>query len=316
MNILIVGAGAVGQVYGWHLRQAGHDVTFYVKAKYQADVSRGLTLHRLSYSTSHQLDWSAPAAISTLTQAAQQTWDQVWLTVSSDALRSRNIADLLSVIGKATIICLQPDLDDVNFVRTHVQSVRQVVQGLITFISYQSPLLDRRGPDGIAYYVPPLSKGIYGGDSSRLKAVIAALNQGGLKARAVPDFAKATAAAPALMQPLIAALELNDWQLDGFTKTPDFKLGIKAAKEALNIAQRHSRSGRTPLSLLLHGSLWRSLLPLAERVMPLPLEPYLRYHFTKVGQQTRLMLDTYIRLGTNQGVSTAQLKVVRERLGS
>ena len=30
-TILIVGAGAVGQVYGFHLHQAGHRISFLVK---------------------------------------------------------------------------------------------------------------------------------------------------------------------------------------------------------------------------------------------------------------------------------------------
>ncbi len=291
-------------------------MSFYVKPKYQAEVGRGLTLHHLTFSSSQQHDWPNPATLTTRAAVARQLWDQVWLTVSSDALRSANIADLLGSVGNATVICLQPDLEDINFVRTHVPKVRQVVQGLITFISYQSPLPGRRGPDGIAYYLPPLSKGIYSGDTTRVNAVIGALNQGGLKARAVPNFAKASAAAPALMQPLIAALELYDWQLDGFGKSHDFKLGLAAAKEAISIAQRKTQSGRTPLSLLLHGSIWRSLLPLAERLMPLPLEPYLRYHFTKVGAQTRLMLDTYIRLGVTLGHPTPQLQALRARLGT
>ena len=36
MNILIVGAGAVGLVYGHCFQQAGHSVTFFIKEKHRA----------------------------------------------------------------------------------------------------------------------------------------------------------------------------------------------------------------------------------------------------------------------------------------
>ena len=38
MKVLIVGAGAVGQVYGRHLAAAGAEVCFYVKPKYRAEL--------------------------------------------------------------------------------------------------------------------------------------------------------------------------------------------------------------------------------------------------------------------------------------
>ena len=38
MKILIVGAGAVGLVYGHHFANEGHQVTFMVKEKYQAQL--------------------------------------------------------------------------------------------------------------------------------------------------------------------------------------------------------------------------------------------------------------------------------------
>ena len=57
---------------------------------------------------------------------------------------------------------------------------------------------------------------------------------------------------------------------------------------------------------------------IAERVARaatmLELEPYLEYHFTKVGQQTRDMLDSYIHLGERHGLPTDNLRQLREGL--
>ena len=47
MRVLIVGAGAVGQVYGHHLQRGGAEVTFLVKPRYETDARAGFTLWRL-----------------------------------------------------------------------------------------------------------------------------------------------------------------------------------------------------------------------------------------------------------------------------
>ena len=58
-----------------------------------------------------------------------------------------------------------------------------------------------------------------------------------------------------------------------------------------------------------------TIVEMLPRVLPLELEPYLEYHFTKVGQQTRDMLDSYIRLGRQHGLPVAQLQQLRSGLG-
>jgi 2-dehydropantoate 2-reductase len=312
MKILIAGAGAVGQVYGWHLHQAGHDVAFFVKAKYQNEVGAGLTLHRLGRDT--RQDWPAVRAISDLDLVAGTQWDQIWLTFASDALRGDLATALLRVIGDATVVCLQPDMEDGDYVRAHVPSPNQVVQGLITFISYQSPLPGHAGPEGIAYYLPPLAPGLFSGEAARVGAVVRALKAGGLAAKVVPDLAKTAGGAPALLQPIIAGLEASGWRIDAMMGGANLPLGLAAAREALAVAERSMGANTTALKLLLRPWVWRLLVPVIRRVLPLPLEPYLHYHFAKVGAQTRLMLDTYIRLGQQHGLDTAALQSLRAAL--
>ena len=62
----------------------------------------------------------------------------------------------------------------------------------------------------------------------------------------------------------------------------------------------------------------RLILLIAPKVTPFNLEAMLRVHFTKVGEQTRIMLQRYIEMGRQQerphdaveallsGISTAQ----------
>ncbi len=314
MNILIIGAGAVGVVYGWHLKQAGHNVVFYTRTQYQATVSAGLTLHRISRSQTTRQDWAHPSVITTLDEVSAQPWDQVWLTIPSDALRCEGNIALLHAIGTATIISLQPDIEDVDYVREHVADPTQVIQGLIPFISYQSPLPHTIEPHGISYYLPPFSKGIYAGRPERLKGVLDALHAGGLSAKAVEDFHLATAANTAFLQPMIAALELNHWHLTDFPNTDNAKLGLDAAREALMIVHRHSGAATSSFKPLLWEKIWTLIIPLSQYLIPLPLEAYLQYHFTKVGAQTRVMLDTYIRLGQQHGLAVDKLQTLRNKL--
>ncbi|WP_158596248.1 ketopantoate reductase family protein [Oleomonas cavernae] len=314
-KILIVGAGAVGAVYGWHLHRAGHEVHFFVKPAYRDTVSAGLVLHRLEHRATRREDWSAPRVADLATVAAER-WDQVWLTLSSDALRGELAAQLLAAVGAATVVCLQPDLEDADYVRARVETPEQVVHGLITLISYQSPLPGRDDPPGIAYFLPPFTPAPFSGSPARLSGVVDALNAGGMAARAVADVAPAAAAATALLQPLIASLELNNWQLSTVPGSAPLRIGLDAAREALAVARQVTGARTAKFRPLLVPWLWRLFLPLAARLLPLPLEPYLHYHFSKVGVQTRLMLETYIRLGRQHGLETQALQKLLQALPS
>ena len=47
-KILLIGAGAVGQAYGFHLSRGGADITYFVREKYLEELSLGLTIECLS----------------------------------------------------------------------------------------------------------------------------------------------------------------------------------------------------------------------------------------------------------------------------
>src|ERR1700678_139755 len=114
MRVLIVGAGAVGQVYGHHLVRGGADVEFLVKPKYLAEVAHGFTLYHLPNTEPDVLHAHATAA-------ATGAYDAVILTVSSDALRAGDwLAELARATGNATVLVLQPGLDDRAYIEARV----------------------------------------------------------------------------------------------------------------------------------------------------------------------------------------------------
>lgn len=312
MNILVVGAGAVGQVYGRHLAQAGHAVSFFVKAKYANELKRGLPLHRLGRFRTVSETWSDFGVVTDVAEVARGGWDQIWLALSSDALRGELAEQVLRAAGAATVVCLQPDIHDGDRVRARVPA-DQVVQGMIPFISFQSPLPGRPGPAGMAYVLPPVPT-LLAGEASRVKAVMAALRGGGLRGKRVEDFRQATAVNTAFFQSMIATLESNGWDLKGLPGSEALKAGLAAAREAVGAAAPETGASSLPVKPLLSPLVWRLLLPVARRLFPFDLEVYLHYHFSKVGIQTRLMLESYVALGEARGLPVAALRALRARL--
>lgn len=314
MDILIVGAGAVGQVYGRHLAAAGHKVTFFVKPAHAPSLQDGLPLHRLGWLRHRSETWRGYRLISDLPEVAQQDWDQVWLCMSADALKSPLTRAVLGAAGRATVVCLQPGPGSAELVRARLSMPGQLVRGLITFISYQSPLPGRPGPQGIAYFLSPLAPGLFAGEPERVGAVVDALRAGGMAARVTADIDQAAGGAEAFLNPMVAALECHHWRLGDFAASEAFAIGRQAALEALAIEGVTQGLRVLPFRLLLSGPGSRLLLMLAPRVLPLALEPYLAYHFGKVGLQTREMLDAWIALGARQGLGVAGLQELRSRL--
>ena len=315
MKILVVGAGAVGQVYALHLARAGHEIRFFVKPAHAAGLAGGLTLHRLGRWHSRPERLQGYGIVTDTAAVAAQAWDQVWLALSSDALRGELATRVLAAVGGATVVCLQPGISDGDHVRRLV-APEQVVQGMIPFISFHSPLPGKTGPEGMAFYLPPLTPTLLAGAPQRVESVKSALRAGGLQARVVNDFARATAASTALFQSMIATLETNHWQLGSLPGSSVLRQGLAAAREAVAVAAAETGASTTVLAPFLRPFIWRLLVPLIRPVFPVDIEVYLQYHFSKVGPQTRTMLDTYIELGRRHSLPTAAIEQLRRGLGA
>ena len=99
MKVLVVGAGAVGQVYGLCLQRGGADLWFWTKPKYRAEAEAGYTLYDL-----RARDKTAPVrlegfgVLDSLEELAAHDFDAVVLTVSSTALRGGWLEDFLAAL--------------------------------------------------------------------------------------------------------------------------------------------------------------------------------------------------------------------------
>ncbi len=318
-RILIVGAGAVGQVYGWHLHQAGASVSYYVRERYLETCAKGfdlfeIGLFRPTSRATHQ-HFQADDLLSTPAEVAIQTWDQVWLTIPSDGLRGDWLAPFLEATRDATIICLQPGPTDRDLLAKHISTTR-IVQGMIAFIAYQGPLageetLPSPHTKGLVFWHPPLSASPFGGeavDAKRLATTLALLERGQCPAKKQLDIDKKSAFPTTFLMPFLLALEIEGWVLDDLAKSPLLELATLATDEAKAIMARKNQTS-PPASLKAYTP-WTARLALgcAPSLSPLPLQAYLRYHFTKVGEQTRQTLKTYLELGASYGLPTAHLQ--------
>jgi ketopantoate reductase len=321
-RILVVGAGAVGQVYGMHLRRGGARLSFLVKPAHTAWCQQGFALHRLQARRVTETDRLDDIEVLTdAAAAASLGWDQVWLAVASDALRGDWLGAFLGALGDATVVALQPDLDDRTRLLLHLPEAR-LVQGLIGFLAFQSPLPEAGRlreaselPSGIAYALLPPVASTFSGATARVQPILRVLAAGGFRARAVRDVVEASALRSAASVPVVAALELSDWSLIRLRRGPHLALGLRAAREAREVVADHFDRAPSQLTRLLRPLPVGLALRLAAHAAPVDLEQFLRFHFTKVGPQTRLMLDTWCDHAAAAGLPSRALSELRQALG-
>jgi 2-dehydropantoate 2-reductase len=311
-RVLLVGAGAVGQVFGRYLQAAGCELSFFVKEKYAEEARRGYTLYELGrrqhapepiFLSGFDILVSAP-------EVARRRVDQVWLCVSSTALRAGDwVEQLARHTGEATWVMLQPALDDRDFLLRFIPPER-LVSGMIPFLSFHSPLRpeDTFPPSGTAFWFPPLARGLFSGPPERLGAVLRTLRAGGYPASATGDATRAAAIPTAVLTVTVAGLEAAGWRFERFLQPDSLERVHHAAREAVRIVARHTGANASFVLPLLRPALFKALLPVASRLVPIDLETYLRVHFTKVGDQGRAILRTYIALGKSAGLPVRHLQ--------
>jgi ketopantoate reductase len=321
MRVLIVGAGAVGQVYGRHMRLGGADVSFLVKEKYAEECRRGFVLYPLNRSRARRTEpvrLDRCGVVTSAAEAGKETWDTVVLTVASTALREGTWLDELAAnVGGATLVALQPGLRDRGILAAR-WGEKALVAGMISMISYHAPLPgETRFPEpGMAYWFPPLGPSPFSGPEERLLPVLALLRAGGMPVKRHADVPRANAVPNALMMPLLVTLEAAGWSFQKVRESRELvALGVRAAREALRLAVRES-GAVAPFSTRFFGPLFvRFLTRLAPLVVPLDVETYLKVHFTKVGPQTRQFMRMYMELGEKEGQEVGAMKELVARAG-
>lgn len=313
-RVLIVGAGAVGQVYGHFLQRGGAEVSYLVKPSHYEECVDGFTIYRCRRNGLGAGEHFVPVHVLTdIEDVALTVWDQVWLAVPSDALRSGWLPSLKKAIGDSTLVMLQPDMDDRDLVLQSFDE-SQVIYGMVNFLSYQTPLpgMPFHHPDvgkvGTAFLPIPMMAAEFSGNWERLPPVMEALSNGRYTARVQQNVPRIYADRAAMMMPLVALLEKEGWVINRMLNSPDLALAVDAANEALMVVAAKFHANRN-LTERMFGVLWvRMVLPILRWLAPMDAESYLKYQFLKTRRQTRLMLQTFVDEGRAHNVPVESLQ--------
>lgn len=316
-RVLFVGAGAVGQLVGMHAQQAGAHVSYFVRPKYMGEVTRGFTFHE------HRTLTKAPAphtmvpdaVLTDLSELQDEHFDQVYLCMSSTALRRgdwfEHFADHL---GADVLISFQPGPEDRTFLLRHWPA-EFLLMGMIGFVAYQAPLPGESLPaDTLAYWHPPASKSMLSGDPVVRDQAYKLLRRGGMPIDKTDDVPLSAGLATAFLSTFLIGLELEGWSWASVRRGPRLRQVTAAQREAIKIMANHHHIKPPPWRSLLRAGPTALAIGLAPRVTPFDLEVYFRYHFTKVGDQTRDTVKTYLALADIQGVSATALRDLYEEL--
>jgi hypothetical protein len=312
IRVLVVGAGAVGQVYARHLQLGGAELTLFVRDRYRAAAERGFDLYVLhGRRPTEPVRLEGCAVVTRPDEVAARRFDQVYLTVSSPALAGPWLGELIAALGDATIVMLQPGPDDHARLIAAGAAPARLVSGLITLIAYAAPLAgETRFPrPGTAYWFPPLAPSPLSGPPDRTAGVIAALRAGKLPAKRHRDARTSGALLSAAVMPYLVALETAGWSLRALTRGAAMARGGRGARQALAIAAV-TTGRRAPLGLrvLVRPGVIRIGLWAARPFVPLPLEVYLRAHFTKVHDQTVGFMAGYVADGRRAGLDVTGIE--------
>lgn len=309
-RILILGAGAVGRVYGRHLRQGGAEVSFLVRPKYRQAVQAGFRMANLNRSPRIETVEGFPA-LSEPAEVRAGRFDQLWLCISSAGLAEAGLGELIDAAGDALLLSFQPGLRDGELLRARVGAGR-LARGIITFSAWNAPLPGEPPTEPhLAYWTPPLSPGLFEGPAAG--EIAARLQSGGLPARPGPAGAM-TARGSAILLPLVAAMECGGFTFAGLRTAPWAELAGRAARQALAISMAHEGIGAGPMGLLAHGGVLRLVSHLAPLVAPFDIERFFAVHFQKTGAQTMLALGAWIEEGRARGLPVDAIEVLRDHL--
>ncbi|MGK5082312.1 2-dehydropantoate 2-reductase N-terminal domain-containing protein [Bdellovibrionota bacterium FG-1] len=303
MKILLVGAGAVGQVYGYTLQKAGASVSYFVREKHAEETRRGFELYPLNRPKPRvqPVHFAGFDVLTDLEQVRCQVWDYVIFCMSSAGLRPLQkeqewLADFSQVIGKTPVVSLQPSLNDREYLERFLPT-DQLIFGTISLISYHAPLASETVPTpGTAFWFPPLSKTPFS-PKGRAEPVAKLLSRGGMCSTVRNDVTREVAFGAATLMVLLAVLEAEEWSFKKLRHSPKFDKMLQAAQQAMEIVAA-KQGARVPFQFRFGlRTFVHALLQLAPHLTPLPLEAFFKAHFIKVKTQTLLAIQDLIKEG-------------------
>jgi hypothetical protein len=318
MKVLIVGCGAVGQVYGLRLQKAGVTLGYLdrpatVDQLKQALAQGGIPLFQISHS--HRRDpkphWLKNFQLFTdPVEARLFQPDQIWFTTPSQVYYSEWFREFLQTVPSERVVCFIPEGPRPEFLPENGRD--RLVCGGTTFMAWQGSLeVGGGGTEGVHFWLPPLGIPLVG-TKIACREVEQVLRKAGFQVTIGAPDSHAQAAATAGMTAFMAGLELSGWSLRAYRKSPWLKRAARAGGEGV-LGQLPAASALTRALLgvpVLSAAFFLVALCLP-LLVPFEIEKYLKFHYTKTREQTLILLDLFVKDGIKSGlpVGTIQLLV-------
>ena len=316
MRVLVVGAGAIGQVFGLHFQQGGAEVSFLVRPKYADDARKGFVMYRQNGAPYMPLRFQGFGVESDQDEAMKQDWDLVVLALSSVALRSGDWLDRLGQsMGSANLLSLVPEMDGTQYLASRFPEGR-VAWGMLSVVSFQAPLEGQPMPEpGVAFWFPPLSPLGFSGPDAVVNAFLPVLKRGSMPAKRVESVEAEVAIAGPILDKIILSLECAGWKFDALRRDPELLgLAVQAIREAWVLADKvHGAKPPLPLRLL-RPFMLRFALWLAPKILPFDLEKFFDFHYHKVGEQTLMHMADQLAACKEHGVENPAMRALASRV--
>jgi hypothetical protein len=324
VRILIVGCGAVGQVYGLYLQKVGVELALYARPATadrlkQALELGGVPLFQTSYFRrrdviAHRLD--NYRVVTDVAESQKFRPDQIWFTTPSPVYYSEWFREFLLRVTSDRVVCFAPEGGRSEFPPDGVED--RLVFGGTTFMAWQGGPEGGGGqPGGVNFCLSPLGI-LLTGKEEACRDVKQLLQKAGFRVMIGEQDSHMQACVTAVMTTFVAGLELSGWSLGAFRKSPWLKDAAGACREA--VMSQLPRTGAFQRALLgvtvlsTGFSLAAVLLPL---LVPFDLEKYLKFHYLKTRDQTLTLLDVFVGDGKRQGLPVQKVLILlQELLGS
>ena len=331
MNLLIVGAGAVGATYGYIASRlgpaGGANVTYLIKPKHREDLKKGIQLYWWRGRTADPILFEKFSLIDDVAELRTKKFDAVLITLPSDKFRAdgwleRFLSDFSAGSPDGKIWSLQPGDSDQTYLeeRLHGTADFRLVRGRIPIMGYLAPLPGESfDKPGYAFYIPKFSKaGWSSKNQAAAREAMTLFENGGLPSKVVDDKPTPSSIFPvAVLRSVVAGLERSEWSFDRLLNGENIHLVTSSLKEMTAISAKTEKIvdpsvkwwgklGATPFAL-------KTVIRLAQKIVPFDFEAFMRVHFMKVEGQMRMALDEDIGFAKRNGLSTTNLVLLRGR---
>jgi 2-dehydropantoate 2-reductase len=303
MRALVVGAGAVGQVFASRLARGGAEVAFLVKPKHAAAAREGFAVHqhRCGRTGSEQL------RARVVTDAGEDAWDAVLLCVPSTALADSSwLQQLALATGDATIVSFGPGLGDAARVAAIVGADRAVAGG-IALMAWAS------GDGGTSYWLPPLASCPFTGP--RARSIVDAFRKGGLRAAVHRDAVGVSMTGAAVLETTAAALRLSGWSRRALARDRALRsMASQAAREAIAIASVVRGVKAPAMARMIGPRSIRAILGGLARLAPIDVDRFFELHYSKLAAQSAAGLATWVARAKEHGMPHGAIDGLREQV--